>query len=260
MKNKKKSICIISPFYNEKGNLENFIKNLIKTRLKLQKIGYLVNFVLINDGSKDQSVNIVKKFIISKKYISLINLKKNYGQQVAIFNGLKKRSADFYGVLDSDCQQNSNLFIQMINRLVSRKIDLLQMKKKYGNYEGKIKKIFSKFFYFTFSKITNVDIEPGSSDFYLFTMKVRNKIISSNISKFFLRGFIHASTPSKEYLEYLPSKRSNGISKYNIITQLNFAFKGIFLYGSQLFKFSFIFFILISFFIIFKNYFYVLFV
>ena len=55
MKNKKKSICIISAFYNEEENLEKFIKNFEMTRSKLLKMGYSINLILVNDGSTDKS-------------------------------------------------------------------------------------------------------------------------------------------------------------------------------------------------------------
>ena len=257
MKNKKKSICIISAFYNEEENLAKFIKNLEITRSKLLKMGYSVNLTLVNDGSTDKSINIVKKNS-SKKFIKLINLNKNYGQQIAIYVALKNEKADFYGALDSDCQQDSNLFIKMINRLKSNKLELLQMKKKYGNYEGVVKKFLSKFFYYIFSHLANIDIKPGSSDFYLFTNKVRNKIISSNISKFFLRGFIHWNNFRKEYLEYTPTKRPKGKSKYNVYKQLDFALTAMYLYGTKLFIkiFIFLLFLSVSFiiYLVFKDY------
>ena len=257
MKNKKKSICIISAFYNEEENLAKFIKNLEITRSKLLKMGYSVNLTLVNDGSTDKSINIVKKNS-SKKFIKLINLNKNYGQQIAIYVALKNEKADFYGALDSDCQQDSNLFIKMINRLKSNKLELLQMKKKYGNYEGVVKKFLSKFFYYIFSHLANIDIKPGSSDFYLFTNKVRNKIISSNISKFFLRGFIHWNNFRKEYLEYTPAKRPKGKSKYNVYKQLDFALTAMYLYGTKLFIkiFIFLLFLSVSFiiYLVFKDY------
>ena len=98
-----------------------------------------------------------------------------------------------------------------------------------------LKKIFSKFFYYIFTKLTNIDLQAGSSDFYLFTEKVRNEIIHSDISKFFLRGFIHWTGFPKKYIEYLPSKRMLGVSKYDIYRQLDFALTAIFLYGTKLF-------------------------
>ncbi len=246
MKNKKKSICIISAFYNEEENLENFIKEISKIKSRLNRSGYLMNLVLINDGSVDRSAEIVKKNIKSQKFIRLVNLKKNYGHQIAIYLGLKVFKSDFYGVLDSDCQHDPNFFIKMLKHLKKNDLDLVQMKKKYGNYENYFKKLLSRIFYFIFSKISNIRIDPGSSDFYFFNYKLRNKIINSNISKLFLRGFIHFNSKNKDYLKYLPNKRLKGVSKYNLIKQLDFAFTAIYLYGNKIFKTSFILFIIVN--------------
>ena len=67
MKIKKKNICIISAFYNEEENLEKFINNFDITRSKLLKMGYYINLILVNDGSTDKSVKIVKKKNFLKK-------------------------------------------------------------------------------------------------------------------------------------------------------------------------------------------------
>ena len=235
MKNEKKSISIISSFYNEKENLKRFVDNFEITKLKLEKLGFNVNLILVNDGSTDGSYEIAKEIILLKKFVQLISFEKNYGQQFAIYEALKKNEADFYGALDSDCQQDAELFIQMIDKLKSKNLDFIQMKKKYANYESKIKIFFSKFFYYFFSIITQIDIKPGSSDFYIFRHNVRNMVISSNTSRFFLRGFLHEYIFKKDYLEYIPFKRLRGKSKYNILKQLDFAFTGIYFYRNKLF-------------------------
>ena len=67
MKNKKKRISIISAFYNEEQNLRKFITNFDNTRSKLIKKGYSIKLVLVNDGSDDNSEEIVQKFIKKKK-------------------------------------------------------------------------------------------------------------------------------------------------------------------------------------------------
>ena len=235
MPNHKKDICIVSAFYNENDNLTRFINSFDKARTLLLKKDYKVNLVLVNDGSTDNSINTIKKIKKNKKYIKLISLTKNYGQQIAIFTGFQKNKADFYGAIDSDGQQDPKYFVQMIEKLVRNKVDIVQMKKKYGNYESWYKILFSKFFYFLFNKLTNINLEPGSSDFYIFTKRVRAEIVSSSTSKFFLRGFIHWTGFTKKNLEYLPSRRLKGVSKYNIYKQLDFALTAIYLFGTKLF-------------------------
>ena len=235
MSKKIRTISIISAFYNENDNLTRFVNSFDKARTLLIKKGYKINLVLVNDGSTDKSIYTIKKVIKKKKYIELISLTKNYGQQIAIFIGLQKANADFYGAIDSDGQQDPKYFVQMIEKIKNNKFDIVQMKKRYGNYESWLKKSFSKFFYYIFNKLTNINLEPGSSDFYMFTRRVREEVVSSNISKFFLRGFIHWTGFPKKYLDYIPTKRLKGISKYNIYRQLDFALTAIYLYGTKLF-------------------------
>ena len=235
MSKKKITISIISAFYNENDNLTRFVNSFDKARTLLIKKGYKINLVLVNDGSTDKSIYTIKKIIKKKKYIELISLTKNYGQQIAIFTGLQKANADFYGAIDSDGQQDPKYFVQMIEKIKNNKFDIVQMKKRYGNYENWLKKLFLKFFYYIFNKLTNINLEPGSSDFYMFTRRVREEVVSSNISKFFLRGFIHWTGFPKKYLDYIPTKRLKGISKYNIYRQLDFALTAIYLYGTKLF-------------------------
>lgn len=235
MKNEKKSISLISTFYNEKENLEKFVDSFEITKLKLEKLGFNVSLILVNDGSTDGSYEIAKRIISYKKFVQLISFEKNYGQQFAIYEALKKNESDFYGALDSDGQQDAEFFIPMIRKLESKNLDFVQMNKKYVNYESKIKIFLSKFFYYFFSKITQINIKPGSSDFYIFRHKVRNDVISSNTSRFFLRGFLHEYILKKDYLEYVPFKRLRGKSKYNIFKQLDFALTGIYFYRRKLF-------------------------
>ena len=232
---KTKTISIISAFYNENENLKNFVNKFEVSRSLLIKAGYKVNLILVNDGSTDNSLKIAKIISKKKKYIKILSLTKNYGQQIAIFSALKSFDSDLYGAIDTDGQQDSKFFLKMAKILKKNNLDVVQMKKKYGNYEGYFKKIFSKIFYYMFTKLTNIDLQSGSSDFYLFTKKVRNEIISSIVSKFFLRGFIHWTGFPKKYIEYLPAKRLKGVSKYDIYRQLDFALTAIYLYGTKLF-------------------------
>jgi dolichol-phosphate mannosyltransferase len=235
-----KTISIISAFYNEEENLKKHLKCLEKLRKKLlKKIN--INLVLVNDGSIDNSLRLLKTLAKNKKYIKIINLTRNHGQQVAIYAGLKKSRGDYYGVIDSDGQQDPLLFLKMFNILKEKKVDIVQMQKRYGQYESHLKQFISRIFYALFSYLTNIDLKPGSSDFYLITKKIKNEIILSSISKYFLRGFIHSLGFKKYYVQYDPSKRKMGISKYSIDKQIDFALTAIYLYGTKIFTQIFIF-------------------
>ena len=241
-------IVIISPFYNEEKSLINHLRNLDNLRKKALKKNYKVNFILVNDGSTDNSLRIVNKFNKNKNYLKVINLRKNQGQQISIYIALKKESnADYYGVIDSDGQQDPLLFLNMIDEIQNKEIEVVQMQKKFGKYEGFTKQVISRFFYFIFTHLTKVSLKAGSSDFYLITKKVRNKIIEDEISKYFLRGFIHHLNFKTKYIKYQPYLRKEGISKYTMGKQLDFALTALYLYGTKIFIKAFIFSLIIMF-------------
>ncbi len=230
-----KKLNIISPVYNEEKNVGNLIEKLLSVEKKIQdKFNLQTNIILVNDGSSDDSLNIIEKYEKKHHQIKSLHLTKNFGHQTAIFAGLSEFTADFYIAIDSDLQQDPENIILMLQTLFSTNCQIIQMKKKYFNHENKIKSLFSKFFYSIFLKLTNIDIKQGSSDFYLIDNVVRNSIIKSKFSGHFLRGFIHWTGYSKAFIEYTPQKRPEGKSKYNFLRQLEFALTGLYFYSSKI--------------------------
>ena len=230
-----KKLNIISPIYNEEKNLENLIDKLLLIEKKIQnQFNLQTSIILVNDGSNDESYNIIEKYEKKFNQIKGLHLTKNFGHQTAIFAGLSEFKADYYIAIDSDLQQDPENIILMLQTLFSTNCQIIQMKKKYFNYENKIKSLFSKFFYSIFLKLTNIDIKQGSSDFYLIDNVVRDSIVKSKFSGHFLRGFIHWTGYSKAFIEYTPQKRSEGKSKYNFLRQLEFALTGLYFYSSKI--------------------------
>ena len=234
---KRKLLTIISPAFNEKLNLLNFVKKVNEIKKKI--LGYDLNLVVIDDGSTDGSINELKKIEKKFKFLNYISFTKNFGQQPAIFSGLENFVSDYYVIIDSDLQQDPIEILKMIKIIEKKKIDIIQMKKINFGYETTVKTFFSKFFYFLFSKITQIKIDSGSSDFYLISKRVRDKIISTTFSNNFLRGFLHWSGYSKIYLEYKPTRRKLGTSNYNFSKQINFGLTGFFNYQKNFFLFLF---------------------
>ena len=232
-------IALILPVYNEQKNIIKFdtsISNILKNfdkKIRFKKI-------YINDGSTDKSKDLLDTIKKKSKNTKVISFTKNFGHQNAIKAGMYEELADYYLVMDTDMQQSPELIKIMIDTIIKSKCDIVQMNKKYNNYEKLYKRIFSFSFYKIFKKLTDIDLKKGSSDFYIINKEVRDKIIEAKLSNNFIRGFIHWAGFSKIYLSYTPRKRLYGISKYNLVNQLELALTGLYYYTSKVYIFTFI--------------------
>ena len=235
----KKKLNIVSPVFNEEGNIESFFKKLLPVKKGLED-KYEINIIFVDDGSRDKSSTIIEKIEKDNNSVKALYFTRNFGHQNAILAGLKEYQADFYLVMDSDLQQDPGLIETMIQNMESSKCEIVQMEKKYTNYENIFKRNFSKIFYSLFSKLTNIQIHKGSSDFFLISHRVREEIINSKISYNFLRGFLHWTGFKKVFISFTPGKRMSGQSNYSYSKLFEFALTGIYFYTTKLYLFLFI--------------------
>ena len=109
----KKKINIISPIFNEEHNINKFYQKLKIVSDKIQD-KYEITLILVDDGSKDNSAEMIRKLVNEEKNIKGLFFTKNFGHQAAIFAGLREFDADYYAVLDADLQHNPELIELMI--------------------------------------------------------------------------------------------------------------------------------------------------
>ena len=230
-----KLISIITPVYNEENNLPLLMDKFLSLKDQINEKNINLQLIFVNDGSNDNSFKILKNFESKYNFVKIINLTKNFGHQEAIFAGLESIDSDFYGVIDSDLQQDPILFVTMIDKIINDSCEVAQMQKLNNlKYENRLKIFMSQLFYKFFKILTKIDLRSGSSDFYLFTKKIRNLIISSDISKNFIRGFIHWLGYKTVFIEYTPQKRIHGKSNYSFTEQLNLGVNGIYYYSQKI--------------------------
>ena len=125
----KQKLSIITPIYNEEKNLINFFNVLKKTVEKFDE-NYLIEIILVNDGSNDDSLKICQRIKNENPYVKVISLTRNFGHQNAILSALKTISSDLYLVLDSDMQHDPSHLNTIIENFQSSRVNIIQMKKK----------------------------------------------------------------------------------------------------------------------------------
>ena len=171
---------VIVPCYNEEKVIEDFYN---KTKESLKNIKH--NFIFINDGSNDKTLEKLKNIYNNdKECIKIINFSRNFGKESAIQAGLKYSKGKYQCLIDADLQQNPKYLVKMYNFLEENTdYDCIAMCQKQHK-----KRFFQELFYKVMDKLSDIHIENGASDFRMFKHDVTKSILNLNEKNRFTKG------------------------------------------------------------------------
>ena len=172
-------LSIILPSYNEEANIER-TANTLKSVLESNKIAYELLF--INDGSQDQTWELIINCCKQDPHIKGINFSRNFGKEACIFAGLRNCQGDCCVVMDCDLQHPPMTIIEMY-KLWERGYEIVEGVKSSRGKEGLLHKTFAEFFYKTMSNFMGIDMK-SSSDIKLLDRKVINILWKQKIQYF----------------------------------------------------------------------------
>ncbi len=173
----KKPFSIIITIYNNEMNIPHTIPHYLSVSEEFED-RYNIEFIFVNDGSKDNSYNLLKEF--QKKYpdkIKIINLTRNFGQDNAMMAGFNYAKGDVVGYITSDMQDPIELFGKMLAEWENGS-KLVIAKREYRDEIG-IGVVFSKLVHFFVNKTIDKDFPKGGYDFFLIDRIVVNKLIDT---------------------------------------------------------------------------------
>ena len=221
-------LSIVLPIYNEEGNIAEIINRIDKILVE-NNIKYEI--ILIDDGSSDNSWANIELFTKSKTNIRGYRFSRNFGKEAAIFAGLEVAKGDAAVVMDSDLQHPPEVIIEMYERWINKKPDIVSGVKVSRGSESKIYKICSKCFYSILYKLSGLDLRNGS-DFKLLDRKVIDIINSMPEKETFFRAMCMWVGFKNEEVEFKVSDRLTGNRKWTKIKLIKYAVNGITQYTS----------------------------
>ncbi len=228
IKKKIKKIAVVIPCYNEAENLEKLISELKNQELALAK-KYKLDIVFIDDGSKDQTAQILKKASTQYPNIFYRSLSANSGHQAALRAGIQcATTQDAILMLDADLQHPPECIPEMVRLWDEEQYDIVQMTRKDNAREvGLFKFLTSKLYYKIINSLSGLELTYGSSDFRIIDKSVAVTVQNSNETDLFLRGYFSWVKASRITVPYSPAKRFAGQSKYTFKKMLHLAFQGV---------------------------------
>lgn len=218
-------LSLIIPCFNEEKNIKPFIECCLKTFSDKKDIEY----IFINDGSKDNTYKEIKSIInkYDKENIICINFSRNFGKEAAMLAGLKKSRGEYTAIIDADLQQHPKYVKEMLKFIENNPdydcVTCYQEKRK----ESKIISFFKEKFYIIINKFSEVSFYKNASDFRLFNRDVLNSILELKEYYRFSKGIFSYIGFNTYYMPYEVLERKNGKSSWSIYGLIKYAINGI---------------------------------
>lgn len=227
---RKEILYIVVPCYNEETVLPETMKRLkekITNLISTKKISSKSKILFVNDGSTDNTWNIIKNISNKDKQITGISLSRNFGHQNALLSGLltAKEQADIIISLDADLQDNIDTIDKMLSKYYEGN-EIVYGVRNDRKSDNLIKKSTAECFY-KLTKKLGIEIIYNHADFRLTSKRVLNELEKFNEVNLFLRGIFPLIGFKHTIVYYKRNSRYAGKSKYSINKMLNFGFDGI---------------------------------
>lgn len=229
-----KKISVVVPMYYEEEVADECYKRIKKVFEELKN--YEPEFVFVNDGSKDRTLEIIEGIANKDKCVKVISFSRNFGHQAAVQAGLKFTTGDAVVIIDADLQDPPELIKEMIN-LWENGNEVIYAKRTKRKGESPFKLLTAKMFYQILSGLSNVEIPKDTGDFRLADRKVIDVINSMPEHNKFLRGLFSWVGFKQVPLEYERKERYAGKTKYPFGKMLKLAKDGIFSFSTKPLKF-----------------------
>lgn len=220
-------ISIVSPVYNEQGNLTPLVESILKNIPEK----YSWELILVDDGSTDASTRTIRLICAQHKNVRAIFLSKNFGHQIALSAGLDAAGGRCVITLDSDLQHPPETIPQMLNAWENGAKIVLAVRDDSNNLSG-FKKATSKLFYKLLKSISHLDLVDGAADFRLLDRQVADCLSQYRERDRFLRGIISDMGFQREVIAYKENLRQEGSTKYNLFKMIRLAITGVVSFSS----------------------------
>ncbi|MBL6081787.1 glycosyltransferase family 2 protein [Belnapia sp. T18] len=217
-------VSVVVPLFNEEDVLKAFQSRLTAVMEKLQ---HPWEVIYVNDGSKDRSLEILKELSNRESQVSIVDLSRNFGKEVALTAGLDHAKGDAVIVIDVDLQDPPEVIPDLIAGWYEG-FDVVYAQRRKREGETKMKRLTAAVFYRVMQHIGgSVRLPPNTGDFRLMSRRSLDALLQMRERHRFMKGlFAWVGFPSKAVL-YDRAPRAAGTTKWNYRRLWNLSIEGI---------------------------------
>lgn len=213
MLKEKELLSIVVPCFNEEEAVTLFLHETQKYEKELaEKVDF--EYLFVDDGSKDQTLAVLKD--LSKQFANVhyLALSRNFGKESALLAGLEHAQGDYITVMDADLQDPPALLVQMYEK-IQEGFDIVGTRRKNRDGEPPIRTFFSNLFYKMINAVSTTKIVDGARDYRLMTRQVLDSVLEMGEVNRFSKGIFSWVGYKTYYISFENRERVAGQTSWN---------------------------------------------
>lgn len=217
--------CIV-PCFNEEEVIPLYYEEMQKVRKQEEgKIDFEIIF--IDDGSKDKTLEVIKKLSEQDECIHYVSFSRNFGKEAAMYAGFEHANGEYVVTMDVDLQDPPHLIPEMIRSIEEEGYDSVATRRVTRKEEPPIRSFFARRFYGLINKISDADIVDGARDFRMMKRDMVNAILSMPEYNRFTKGIFGWVGFKTKWIEFENVERAAGETKWSFWKLFRYALEGI---------------------------------
>ena len=220
-----KKISVVVPCYNEQEALPIFYTETTKELCRIPDVTW--EFVLVDDGSKDKTLETMQALAEKDEKVKYISFSRNFGKESAMYAGLENATGDYVVLMDADLQDPPALLGRMVKEIEENGYDCVGTRRVTRKGEPPIRSFFARMFYKLINKISKTEIVDGARDFRMMKREMVDAVVKMCEYNRFSKGILSWVGFKTLWLEYENIERVAGETKWNFWKLFLYSIDGI---------------------------------
>jgi polyisoprenyl-phosphate glycosyltransferase len=218
-----KILSVVAPAYNEEAGLDEFYSRLVNA---VKSLDVELEIIYVNDGSHDNTLEIMSKQHEKDSRITIIDLSRNFGKEIALTAGLDHVTGDAVVVIDTDLQDPPELIPKLVEQWHNG-FDVVNAKRIKRKGESTFKKVTSYLYYRFLYQLSDIKIPKDTGDFRLLSRSALDALLELREKHRYMKGLFAWVGYKQTEITYERDERYAGETKWNFFGLLNLAFEGL---------------------------------
>jgi len=215
-------LSLIVPCYNEAEAIPLFFD-----AVKAQPLPIDLEFIFVDDGSKDDTLKIVRALAECAPEVRYISFSRNFGKEAALLAGLRMCTGDYVVTLDVDLQHPVTLLPEMLSALQSKAWDCVAAQRTTRAGEPVLRSLFARLFYDLLNRLSDIEVRSGETDYRMMTRQVVDAVLSLQEVNRFTKGIYAWVGFRTHWITFGNVARSAGTTKWSFVSLLKYSSEGI---------------------------------